>query len=107
MTLSFLVIFITRPRDQFHLLPIILIITSVILATVCCARIFQYLLYLEIIRVKLIIVDIEANRALIVIDTLKESMKKIRKLYQMIVEMINNMNEIFGISHLLAILNCF
>lgn len=107
MTLLFLVIFISRPRGQLQFLPVILVVTDVTLSTVCYARIFQCLLYLEIIRVKLNIVEIEANKASIVIDTVKESMKKIREMYQMIFKMINNLNEIFGISHSLAILNCF
>lgn len=78
----------------------------IILFKICHSRIFHYLLYLEIIQIKLKIIQIEC-KASILIGTAKESTKIIRELYQMILEMVENLNDIFGYSHLVTVLYCF
>lgn len=87
---------VTASTNQ-RLRTIILIIALMFVVKVCHTRIFHYLLYLEIIEKNLEIVQIEVEQLF----------QTIRDLYEMIFEMVDDLNEIFGYSHLATVWFCF
>lgn len=97
--------FLVYTSSSFHI--ITLISGLEILIKINQFRIFHYMLYLDMIRMNLNIAQVEAIKASILIDSVKESVERIRELYQMIFEMVNKLNVIFGFSHLAAVLYCF
>lgn len=78
-----------------------------ILVKISQFRMFHYIFYVDIIRMNLSIVQVEAIRASILIGTVKESTIAVREIYMMIFEMGNKLIEIFGFSHLATVLYCF
>lgn len=104
------VVFVYFVEFLFEGLPISKIIDLIshqILIKICHARVFHYLMYVEIIKIKLKYIHKEAMDASALNKTINESMKSVRETYQMIFDMINYLNRIFGFSHLATVLYCF
>lgn len=89
---------------ESHLM--VLNITAAVLVKICQSRIFHCMLCLDIITMNLKSIRMEAIKSSVLIGTVKESTKAIREMYQLILDMMNCINDIFGFSLLATVLYC-